>query len=623
MKKSFVKAPSILRQTVKLPANMRRKNTNLSLGTGRHGDNLITSTQERGMHTHVIGSTGKGKTNFLEHCLRQDIKHGRGVCLIDPTGGLCEKVVAWCASTNMRAHRRIRLIEPGNREWTTSINPLRIPEDTDVSVVVENVAEAFARIWGGTPLHATPTLARVLPAVLERLASKNQTLVEAMHFFDPDDIGHHREYLLSDIDDEVIEVIWRQIAWEAKHAKADFLKDFLSTLNRLIQFIRPQALRDMFSIGADPIDFRACMDAGDVVLINLNAKNRFSEINKRILGALIVNECFMQATRRENVDRPFYLYIDECHQVLTGDMASILDGTRQFGLHAILAHQRLEQLRTIGEDMYSAVMGCTQTKIVLGGLQRADAEIMADEIAKIDIELPVQALIRPTVVGHRVRILKGGSTSESETSSNSYIDAEARSVFESSGGNAGNVLGATTTEIFDDTGNLVGTTGGESEQTTTGESWMSGESHVTSSATARMLAAAKGSTDSWSQTLEPVYKDLATAVHNVDTLRHAAAQALMYLPIGCAAVSIAKTPSVFASIPYMRDALVNDRMKAEFKDECFRRDKHTFTAGRAGEVTGTRRRILQQKVSDNLNRDDEITDFREPVALIDPDNKFD
>lgn len=38
-------------------------------------------------HTHIIGTTGGGKTNLIEHMARQDILNGRGVCVLDPHGG--------------------------------------------------------------------------------------------------------------------------------------------------------------------------------------------------------------------------------------------------------------------------------------------------------------------------------------------------------------------------------------------------------------------------------------------------------------------------------------------------------------------------------------------------------
>lgn len=37
-------------------------------------------------HMHVIGSSGSGKSKFLEHLMRQDLAERRPFCLIDPHG---------------------------------------------------------------------------------------------------------------------------------------------------------------------------------------------------------------------------------------------------------------------------------------------------------------------------------------------------------------------------------------------------------------------------------------------------------------------------------------------------------------------------------------------------------
>ena len=55
------------------------------------------------------------------------------------------------------------------------------------------------------------------------------------------------------------------------------------------------------------------------------------------------------------------------------DVARILDEGRKFGLHLILAHQHLAQLKKAGEDIYHSVMTDAKTKIIFGGLSAEDA----------------------------------------------------------------------------------------------------------------------------------------------------------------------------------------------------------------------------------------------------------
>jgi hypothetical protein len=56
------------------------------LGRDMNGAPVFLPERPRLEHTHVIGTTGGGKSKFLEHCLRQDISQGRGILLIDPHG---------------------------------------------------------------------------------------------------------------------------------------------------------------------------------------------------------------------------------------------------------------------------------------------------------------------------------------------------------------------------------------------------------------------------------------------------------------------------------------------------------------------------------------------------------
>jgi len=48
---------------------------------------------DRLMHTYMIGKTGGGKSKLIDIMIIQDIRAGRGCCLLDPNGDLAEKVV--------------------------------------------------------------------------------------------------------------------------------------------------------------------------------------------------------------------------------------------------------------------------------------------------------------------------------------------------------------------------------------------------------------------------------------------------------------------------------------------------------------------------------------------------
>src|SRR5947199_8817578 len=70
---------------------------NLHVGYGADGRAIRLKPEERKTHMHVIGSSGSGKSKFLEWMMRGDLENRQGFCLIDPHGTLYQDVVNYCA----------------------------------------------------------------------------------------------------------------------------------------------------------------------------------------------------------------------------------------------------------------------------------------------------------------------------------------------------------------------------------------------------------------------------------------------------------------------------------------------------------------------------------------------
>src|SRR5437660_569229 len=102
---------------------------------------------------------------------------------------------------------------------------------------------------------------------------------------------------------------------------------------------------------------------------------------QRLIGALLVNGLFHAAKQRDSRRRrDWFLICDEFGEFATTDFANSLDQLRKFGVHLVLAHQRLRQLEREDADVLSAVMTNAKVKIVFGGLERPEAERMAREL---------------------------------------------------------------------------------------------------------------------------------------------------------------------------------------------------------------------------------------------------
>ncbi len=83
------------------------------------GVSLIFPRESRSKHLYICGTTGTGKSKFLEHLIRQDImawpKSKCGLLLLDPHGGLYDNLIRW--STWLNLDRPIIPIDLRRDDW--------------------------------------------------------------------------------------------------------------------------------------------------------------------------------------------------------------------------------------------------------------------------------------------------------------------------------------------------------------------------------------------------------------------------------------------------------------------------------------------------------------------------
>jgi hypothetical protein len=405
----------------------------LEVGTKRGGRSVSLTDLERTRHIHIVGSIGSGKSKLMEHMIRQDISARRGLCLIDPKGSLADDIERWCASRGLSQTRRIHIVKPGDGAWTPGFNPLRLDRGELPNVRVDAAVAACSQVWGGEDLNQTPRLKKILRAVFFALAVRDLTISEAPFLLRANDPDGTRQTLTAGLPDSVFQFIWDDLN---ALSRREFSEIAESTVSRLTQFLTSPAVRLMLGQQTCAIDFKKVMDEGDIVIVNLGGRAGFSYEDARVVGTLITNDLFHTARARDEQTakrHPFSLYVDEAHDFLTADVGRMLDLTRSLGLHAVLAHQRIGQLVDKGQNIFSAFMGSTRTKIVFGGLDDTDGEIMARELMRdeLDLEEAKPILDRLAVVGEEPFWLESENWSESDSEATSSTETSSWS--ESSG----------------------------------------------------------------------------------------------------------------------------------------------------------------------------------------------
>jgi type IV secretory pathway TraG/TraD family ATPase VirD4 len=327
----------------------------------------IKEKNRRG-HIYIIGKTGTGKTTLIENMVISDIKAGKGVCLIDPHGDLCEKVLDSIPKNRIKD---TIYFNPSDIEHPIAFNPLEIVDSDHRHLVVSGLISVFKKIWSG---FWGPRLEHIFRNTLFTLLEyPNSTLLDIPRLLTNKEF---RLKVLNHVNHQQIREFWfyefdKYSAWLRSEAISPIL-------NKIGQFLTSLPLRNIVAQKENTFSIKDVMDKGKILIVNL-AKGKIGEDNSSLLGAMIVTKIQLAALDRahepENKRKSFYLYVDEFHNFMTLSFADILSEARKYGLSLTLAHQYIDQL---DDKIRAAVFGNVGT-IISFRVGNGDAAYLAKE----------------------------------------------------------------------------------------------------------------------------------------------------------------------------------------------------------------------------------------------------
>lgn len=523
---------------------------------------VVLLPKQRQTHLHIIGPSQSGKTRLIEHLIKQDIQAGHGLCVLDPTGALYKRLAKWCAARGMHRRRKLHFFDPNDDNQIIGFNPLLRQPGDDVSKRVDATVLACARAWGEDP-SSTPLLKRCLRSIFTALIEHDLTLMEGLELIMPPATKEEKELnsFLTRVSNPYVQRSWEQFK---RMDPRRFEETFGSTNNRLADFLSSERMTRIFGFGAGSLDLRTCMDQGHMLFVNLQP-DKISLDNSKLLGTLITNELLQLARGRDNAmaeKRPFYCYVDEAYKYLTDDIEQAIDETRQKGLHYILAHQRLSQLRDAGPNIYGGVMSI-RNKVIFGDLEPEDTEVLAEDLFQRDYDEneEVEVLRKPVTVGHEIRrnrqYREGQGTGRAEQAG----ETKARSLVDASN-SAVNLP-------FDVMGMLTGdlTEGG-------GVATAKGQSRAINRAIT--INESKTLTEGWAESLAPLLEERPGAVRSYDEQMKIFAKALKSIPPQTAHLKLRGCSAMLIQIPYVGDPVTHDRRLSGFYQQAGEQSQFTF-----------------------------------------------
>jgi len=299
-------------------------------------------------HTHIVAPPGWGKSEIMKTLFYELAKKypKYSFIIIDPHGKLVKEIkrlhicnkdrVVYihpffkegyypCFNVFDIKHSSIQELAYTNDQILISMNEVLVDKITQIGQGLVNKCVSFLLSRGSSTLMDFHDL----------LTLKEPILSEAQEY---------SEYFMDEF-----------IKGDSRSRKAVY--------DRLYLVVKPPVNNNILG-GQSTFDLEKAMNSGKIVLFNLNG---LGAPTKEAYGKFLTSYIKSLAAKRDTDNPlPTFLFIDECHKMVSGAIEDLLEEMRKFGIALVLAHQHLHQL---GEHSDS-LLHSTAVKIVGGDKQK-------------------------------------------------------------------------------------------------------------------------------------------------------------------------------------------------------------------------------------------------------------
>jgi hypothetical protein len=335
---------------------------------------LSVDSDRRREHLFVLGATGTGKSNLLQHLSLQSIRRGAATVVIDFHGDLCEAILARLQPED---GERLIYFNTADVEYPIGLNLLAGYGDPGRHWLVwdraiQSLLCLFEKLWPKDFMGPIFQM-NIKNAIQLVLASPDgATLLDVpLCFIGP---RRFRQTLLRHVTNPLVRNFWtRTYEQTTDYHKSEHLQYIISKLTPLLE-------NDiMRNIVGQPscFDFHRILEEKQILLCSLN-KGIIGEQHAALLATILMQKLEEAVYARARVEparrEDAFAYIDEVHNLAAENVAHLVSESRKFGVCLTLATQVLEQL---GPKMRDVTLGNAST-LVCFRVGAADAAIMAE-----------------------------------------------------------------------------------------------------------------------------------------------------------------------------------------------------------------------------------------------------
>lgn len=321
--------------------------------------------EDRLLHMYILGKTGSGKSSLMKTMILQDVKAGRGLCLIDPHSDLAK----WIHSEIPEERTKdVMYLNVPDKTLSLRYNPFRKVSYEKRSLVASSIIEVFKKLWHDAWGVKLEHILRY--AVLTLLDQPTATIDHIPKLLLDKAFRHEA---IKFVQNASVKEFWtKEFSNYNKY-------DLLPVLNKIGGMLAHPVIKRVLIENKNEISLRKAMDEKKIILVNLS-KGHIGEDAAHILGALLISSISSAAFSRvdtQEINRiPFMVYMDEFHNFTTLSLVNMFSELRKFKVGMILAHQYMHQLE---DQIRQAILG-NAGSIVSFRIGTEDAMFMSKEM---------------------------------------------------------------------------------------------------------------------------------------------------------------------------------------------------------------------------------------------------
>lgn len=335
-----------------LPAPLSLKNNydlDVVFGVNNYGNvqtDIGLTDDDRSRHMYLIGQTGSGKTTVIYHMASDDIKKGRGLCVVDPHGDLAEELLDTIPASR---DNEVVYFNPFDIKYPIGINLLELTPgleedeaELEKEVVCESVISIFRRIFRKDENVDSHRIEYILRNTIYTAYTVPDSTIFTVYDLlnDPS----FRKQVTRALTDPNLKKFWKNEFGKAGDYQV--VKMAGGVTAKIGRFLFSPIAKRILEQKHSTINFDDIVNNRKILICNL-AEGKIGEDTAQLLGTAIIAKVHLAMTRRARMEasyrKPFYLFVDEFQTFATSSFTRLLSGGRKYGLRVTVAEQSTAQ----------------------------------------------------------------------------------------------------------------------------------------------------------------------------------------------------------------------------------------------------------------------------------------